>query len=105
MTGRSSSSAQISKRLTGKRLQRLRGHIRDQQPLCLECLQEGVLKEWDELDHIIPLYKGGTHDPENLQGLCKAHHVRKTELDLGRTVMPGCDARGNPLVRMEHWER
>jgi len=31
-----------------------------------------------ELDHIVPLVDGGSHDPENLQTLCTPCHQRKT---------------------------
>jgi 5-methylcytosine-specific restriction endonuclease McrA len=31
-----------------------------------------------ELDHIVPLIDGGTHDDENLQTLCTPCHTRKT---------------------------
>src|SRR5690554_2217151 len=31
-----------------------------------------------EIDHIIPLSKGGTDDPSNMQLLTKAQHARKT---------------------------
>ena len=31
-----------------------------------------------ELDHIVPLVDGGTHDPSNLQTLCTPCHKKKT---------------------------
>ena len=31
-----------------------------------------------EIDHIIPLYKGGTNDLNNLQALCRNCHGQKT---------------------------
>lgn len=39
-----------------------------------------------ELDHIKPLYKGGTHAPENLQLLCKSCHKKKTKADRQKTI-------------------
>jgi len=34
------------------------------------CLACGKSKGRIELDHVVPLYKGGEHDPRNLQVLC-----------------------------------
>ena len=36
-----------------------------------------------ELDHITPLAAGGTHNPANLQPLCRRCHKRKTNADRG----------------------
>jgi 5-methylcytosine-specific restriction endonuclease McrA len=41
------------------------------------CLLPGELQEYD-IDHVIPLWKGGPDEPENLQALCPACHRRKT---------------------------
>ncbi len=34
-----------------------------------------------ELDHIVPLIDGGSHDPSNLQTLCTPCHIDKTRLE------------------------
>jgi 5-methylcytosine-specific restriction protein A len=47
-------------------------------PLCEDCEAEGRLTPVDEVDHIIPLDKGGTNDDGNLRSLCKSHHQIKT---------------------------
>ena len=47
-------------------------------PLCRACLERGIEQPSIEVDHITPLDQGGTNEPENLQGLCKFHHGRKT---------------------------
>lgn len=41
------------------------------------CLLPGELQEYD-LDHVIPMWKGGRDEAENLQALCPACHRRKT---------------------------
>ena len=46
--------------------------------LCAECDRQGKVGNGDELDHIIPLWAGGTNDPKNFQWLCKEHHIAKT---------------------------
>lgn len=33
-----------------------------------------------DVDHIVPLAQGGTHDEKNLQPLCRSHHNRKTRM-------------------------
>lgn len=96
-------SAPSVERIRGRALQRLRSLYRDHEPLCLECLNAGVLRGWDELDHIVPLHKGGTYAFENLQGLCKQHHLAKTAADLQRDPDRGCDEEGNPIAWLSHW--
>ena len=36
-----------------------------------------------ECDHIHPLHKGGTNNPDNLQILCRRHHIMKTRMERG----------------------
>ena len=53
------------------------------QPLCVMCEANGVVVAGDELDHILPLFKGGSNNDENLQMLCVECHKKKTADDLG----------------------
>ena len=46
---------------------------------CLEC--KNILDASYEVDHIIPLYKGGDNDSKNLQALCRNCHGSKTIRD------------------------
>ena len=41
-----------------------------------------MLDETYEIDHITPLYKGGTNDIINLQALCPNCHRKKTIMDM-----------------------
>jgi 5-methylcytosine-specific restriction protein A len=51
-----------------------------------------------EVDHIVPLEDVETNDPDNLQAICVACHVRKT------TKCPmGCDVNGRPLDPNHPW--
>jgi 5-methylcytosine-specific restriction protein A len=66
-------------------------HIRDihlrANPLCVMCLPKGIVRTATEVDHIVPICKGGadTLDPfENRQGLCSECHEDKTRIDLGQ---------------------
>lgn len=47
-------------------------------PLCEHCQENGRVTPAQEVDHIIPLERGGTHTEANLQALCKPCHSSKT---------------------------
>ena len=60
------------------RWRQLRDYIMRKQPLCQECLKNGVIKKGDVVDHITPIEKGGSPTAEkNLQVLCHACHNKK----------------------------
>jgi len=67
-----------------------------QNPLCKECLKQGITKRAEEVDHIIPLFKGGTDELSNLQGLCPDHHKDKTRSDLGQKAVRAVGLDGVP---------
>ena len=50
-----------------------------------------------ELDHIIPLIRGGTNDRHNLQIICLDCHASKTIYDMGRAERPYTGADGFPI--------
>jgi 5-methylcytosine-specific restriction protein A len=60
-------------------------------PLCVACQSKGITREATELDHIVPLFKGGTNEAENLQGLCTECHKDKTRIDMGWRHETGLD--------------
>lgn len=47
-------------------------------PLCESCLEAGLEVPAAEVDHVLAISRGGTHDPDNLRSLCKPCHSRKT---------------------------
>lgn len=49
----------------------------------LRCLPSGV-----EIDHIVPLFKGGCDVVSNVQVLCVSCHKAKTRIDMGYTNPP-----------------
>lgn len=56
-----------------------RQYVLDRDPVCRIC---GTSPS-EEVDHIIPRARGGSDRSENLQGLCKSCHSRKTASEDG----------------------
>jgi 5-methylcytosine-specific restriction endonuclease McrA len=54
----------------------LRLAILARDPVCTDA--SGCAEPSTDADHIIPRRQGGSDDPDNLQGMCHAHHSRKT---------------------------
>ena len=60
-------------------------------PLCVHCYMEGIIKQADEVDHIIP-HRGDADlfwDERNWQSLCREHHARKTARELQLVAQGG----------------
>ncbi len=68
------------------RWRRLRKHVLNKQPLCVECMKAKRLTPATVVDHIKPHEGDSTlfFDEENLQPLCKPCHDRKTAKKDGR---------------------
>jgi 5-methylcytosine-specific restriction enzyme A len=64
---------------------------------CAECLRNDRLAPARQVDHIIPLHKGGTDHPDNLEALCLSCHERKTAADMGYKVKQKIGADGWPV--------
>lgn len=69
-------------RIRGGRLQRIRRDHFQRNPLCKRCEARGLVALAVEIDHVIPLHKGGADDESNRQGLCADCHRAKTREDL-----------------------
>ena len=85
------------KRITGRTLQTLRARLFYDHPLCVLCEAKGVLSLSRELDHIIPLFKGGTNDDSNCQAICLDCHKAKTVIDMGYRPRVTIGADGWPV--------
>jgi 5-methylcytosine-specific restriction protein A len=59
---------------------RIRAQKMRENPLCVECEQEGILEPWTDLDHVVPHRSNPAlfWDYTNLRGLCHRHHSAKT---------------------------
>lgn len=77
------------KRVTGRRLQRMRAELFRDKPLCAKCLEQGLITPATERDHIVPLFEGGTDDRDNIQALCADCHAAKTAAEALRARRGG----------------
>lgn len=55
-----------------------RKELLSREPLCRSCAEMGRETLAVTVDHIIPRARGGTHDDDNLQPLCKDCHDAKS---------------------------
>lgn len=61
------------------RWRRVRANYLRAHPLCAHCATIGRVEPATEVDHVVPIRRGGARlDPANLQALCKRCHSRKT---------------------------
>ena len=58
--------------------QRLRARVAAEEPYCRLCLAAGRRTPTEHIDHIKPKAAGGTDDRDNLRGLCRTCHNRRT---------------------------
>jgi 5-methylcytosine-specific restriction protein A len=77
--------AQQTKRIRGRHLQCIRHAHLMQYPLCVACLSKTPPRPTaaTQVDHIVPLYKGGREAADNRQSLCDECHALKTAADMG----------------------
>lgn len=69
------------RRRYGRAWKRIRDRHISLFPLCEECKKQGKLTPAEEVHHIIPLSRGGTHAANNLMSLCKSCHSEITARD------------------------
>lgn len=83
-------------RIRGRKLQAIRKNWLNRHPLCVACTSKGYITAATQVDHIIPLFKGGADNHTNRQSLCDECHTLKTRHDLGQRIN-GCNVHGEPL--------
>lgn len=66
----------------GRAWKRIRDKYVAEHPLCELCFKDGRSILADEVHHILPVSKGGSHDRSNLMSLCKSCHT-KIHITLG----------------------
>lgn len=74
-----------ARRTTGRKLQDRRLKLWTKDPRCAMCRRITLFPDGFELDHIVPMFKGGDDTEANCQILCSGPdgcHGRKTKQDL-----------------------
>jgi len=82
----------------------IRASVLSANPLCAKCSERNRITAATEVDHIVPLHKGGTDDLDNLQSLCHDCHAEKTAAEQGKRRKPEIGLDGWPVedkARME----
>ncbi|SEJ31803.1 HNH endonuclease [Azotobacter beijerinckii] len=78
-------AAVSERRMTGRKLQSRRFNVWLRDPCCATCRRVVEYPGGFELDHKVPLFKGGEDSEENCQILCSGPdgcHAKKTAEDL-----------------------
>lgn len=70
-------------RIKGRRGVAIRKARLARQPLCEDCTVKGLTVIATEVDHIIPLARGGKDTDDNVRSLCRAHHEARTREQFG----------------------
>ena len=69
-----------TQRMRGDNWMRVRARWFRLNPLCVMCEANGFIQLANQLDHVIPLYKGGADDESNYQSLCvDCHKIKSAE--------------------------
>jgi 5-methylcytosine-specific restriction protein A len=84
-------------RLRGRAAQERRKRILSANPLCVRCEERGITRLAEELDHHIPLSRGGSDTDDNLVPLCRRCHELKTAQDRGYRVRRRVGIDGYPV--------
>lgn len=66
------------KRTRGRAWMQIRERVLSREPLCRECAKVGETRVAVQVDHIVPLSRGGSDEMTNLQPLCQVHHDEKS---------------------------
>lgn len=74
-----------------------RARLLSASPLCCMCAAKGVVSIATEVDHVVPLHKGGPDTDENTQNLCGPCHKLKTAEDLEHKVRQTIGLDGWPV--------
>ncbi len=71
-----------TKKKYGRAWKRIRDRYASEHPYCEMCFREGRMTMMDEVHHIVPVSRGGTHDRSNLMSLCRSCH-NKVHIEMG----------------------
>lgn len=76
----------MGERIRGRAGQKLRRQRLHAEPLCRDCLAQGIVKAAKTPDHIKPLALGGTDTDDNIRCLCQPCHEKRTAEQFGHKL-------------------
>ncbi|WIA58258.1 HNH endonuclease signature motif containing protein [Sphingobium sp. WTD-1] len=97
-----------TERLRGRAGQAQRRRRLQNEPLCRDCADKGIVTASTVPDHIVPLAKGGSDDDGNIRCLCGPCHEIRTAEQFGhkhQARLGACDATGMPTDPDHPWNR
>lgn len=71
----------VDKRKRGRAGMKDRAQVLAEEPCCRLCLTQGKQVKAAEVDHIVPLARGGSDERSNKQALCKPCHATKSKAE------------------------
>jgi 5-methylcytosine-specific restriction endonuclease McrA len=84
-------------RTRGRTWMAIRERVLLTEPICYICKEKGLITPAKEVDHIKPLFLGGTDDMENLAGICIPCHKSKSIKERGQIEKPAIGVDGWPV--------
>lgn len=73
----------MTPRQRGRKWMERRARWISEHPLCEYCQAKGRVTAAEEVDHGVPLFKGGADDETNFVSTCRSCHKDKTARDRG----------------------
>ena len=70
--------------MPGRPRQLRRERLFSSDPLCPDCRRQGLIVLAVEVDHVVPLWEGGSEDDANCEGLCVECHGAKSAAEAAR---------------------
>ena len=83
-------AAGVTERIRGNSLVAIKRKFEQANPrICATCIRQGLVGYGDELEHIVPLWQGGSESDSNREWICTNHHQIKTAAEAKQRVGGG----------------
>lgn len=87
----------MAERLRGRAGMEQRQRRLNNEPLCRDCADKGMIEPATVPDHIVPLSKGGSDDDSNIRCLCTPCHLKRTAEQFGHKTTLAIGEDGWPI--------